>query len=154
MAVVAVTFLPATLAADYHDPTSWQNLQQLTIGRPIEVTKINGESLKGSFISFVDQSITLHTAKQEITIGRKDVSRVRLRSAKGRRSTWIGAAIGAGAGAGVGTGIGEHVADTSGGDFRNLKPAIIGASAGVGALVGAIVRNLIGTRHSTIYSSK
>jgi hypothetical protein len=77
-----------------------------------------------------------------------------LRLAKSGKYTWIGAAVGAGAGAGVGAGSGESVANESGGDFRNLKPAITGVSAGLGALVGALIGSAMGNRHTTIYIAR
>lgn len=152
--LVAITFATSTLMARDGDLTSWQNLEQLAVGQAIEVTKANGESLRGTFVSFVDQSITLRGKQQEIAIPQSDVSRVRLRSPGGRRWTWIGVAVGASAGLGVGAWIGESVAEQSGGDFRNLKPAIIGVSGGIGALVGAAVGSSIGGRDTTIYSRK
>ena len=121
--------------------TSWQNLQRLAAGQEIEVTKTDGKPVRGAFIGFADQSISVRQKQQEIAIPRAEVSRVRLRT-KGSRYTWIGA------------GIGEGVAKQSGGDFSNLKPAIIGVSAGLGALAGAVIGSLIEGRHTTIYVAK
>ena len=153
--LLAVTIVkPALMTAGGTSLTSWQNLEQLISGQEIEVTMSNGRSVQGSFISFGNPSISLRGKQKDITISRADVSRVRLHPARRRRYTWIGAALGAGAGAGVGAGIGEHVAYESGGDFRNLKPAIIGISAGIGAGVGALIGSMIGSRHATIYTAK
>ena len=135
-------------------PKSWQNLQQLGAGQEIEITRINGGSERGTFVGFADQSITLRETQQDITVARTDVSRVRLRTPGRRRYLWMGAAIGAGAGAGLGAGIGEGVASGSGGDFRNLKPAIIGVSAAIGAAAGAAIGLAIGNRHTTIYTAR
>lgn len=142
---------PPLMTAGDTNLTDWQNFKQLVAGQEIEVTTSNGRSVQGAFISFSAQLITLQRKQKEVTIPRTDVSRVRLRQAHRRRYMWIGAALGAGAGAGVGAGIGENVANESGGDFRNLKPAIIGVSAGVGALLGALIGSVIGSRHTTIY---
>jgi hypothetical protein len=153
--LIAITIVnPAFAMAGDGNLTSWQNLQQLDAGQEIAVTKTDGGAVRGTFVGFADQSISLKWKQQDITITRTDISLVRLRSARGRRYTWIGAALGAGAGAGVGAGIGEHVAYESGGDFRNLKPAIIGVCAGIGALAGAAVGSAIGSRHTTIYTAK
>ena len=153
--MVAIALLgPTLVAAGESNPTSWQNLQQLATGQKIEVIKTKNGPVRGTFISFADQSITLREKQQEIAIPRADVSRVRLLPAKRGRYRWIGAAVGAGAGAGAGAGIGEGVANESGGDFRNLKPAIIGVTAGLGALVGAIVGYALGGRRTTIYSAR
>ena len=153
--IVAITLLgPPLMMAGDSSMTSWQNLRQLAAGQEIEVTKTKERPVRGTFIRFADQSISLREKQQEIEIPRADVSRVRSRSAKRGRYTWIGAAVGAGAGAGAGAGIGESVANQSGGDFRNLKPAIIGVSAGIGALIGAVIGSAMGGRHTTIYSAR
>jgi hypothetical protein len=153
--MVAISLLePTLMLASDSNVTSWQNLKQLAAGQEIEVTKTKGRPARGAFIGFGDQSISLREKQQEIAIPRADVTRVQLRPAKSGRYMWIGAAVGAGAGAGVGVGIGESVANESGGDFRNLKPAITVVSAGLGALVGAIVGSIISGRHTTIYIAR
>lgn len=153
--MVATALLgPTLVAAGESNPTSWQNLQQLATGQKIEVIKTKNGPVRGTFISFADQSITLREKQQEIAISRADVSRVRLLPAKRRRYALIGAAVGAGAGAGAGAGIGASVANESGGDFKNLKPAIIAVTAGLGALIGAVVGSVAGGRHTTIYSAR
>jgi hypothetical protein len=153
--MVAIAVLePAVMLAGGSNVTSWQNLKQLAAGQEIEVTRTKGGPVRGTFIGFVDESISLREKQQEIAIPRSDVERVRLRLAKSGKYTWIGAAVGAGAGAGVGAGIGESVANESGGDFRNLKPAITGVSAGLGALVGALIGSAMGNRHTTIYIAR
>ena len=152
-AVIAFTLVtPTVTRAGDGKLTSWNNLQQLIAGQDIEVAKRGGDTVRGPFVTFADDSIRLVSNQQDLRIARTDVSRVRLRPARGRKYTWIGAAMGAGAGAGVGAGIGEQVASGSGGDFRNLKPAIIGVCAGAGALAGAAIGYLIGSRHTTIFS--
>ena len=152
---VAITLLtPAPMLASDSNVSAWQNLRQLTAGQEIEVTKAKGSPVRGTFIAFADESISVREKQQEIAIPRADVSRVRLRPPGRGKYTWIGAAVGAGAGAGVGAGIGESLANQSGGDFRNLKPAIIGLSAGLGALVGLAVGSALGSRHTTIYRAR
>lgn len=156
VAVIVATALlvPTLMAAGDGSVTSWQNLGQLAAGQKIEVAKTKNGPLRGTFVSFSDQSITLREKQQETAIPRADVSRVRLLPAKRGRYALIGAAIGAGAGAGAGAGIGESVANESGGDFRNLKPAIIGVTAGLGALIGLVIGSAAAGRHTTIYSAK
>jgi hypothetical protein len=150
--LLALTLVkPALMVAGDTSLTAWQNLQRLAAGQEIEVTTNNGTSVHGAFMSFGDESLSLHRQQKDITILRTTVTRVQLHPARRRRYTWIGAAIGAGAGAGAGVGIGENVANESGGDFSNLKPAIAGVCAGIGALVGALVGSVIGNRHTTIY---
>jgi len=138
------------LAGDDDTPTNWQNLQKLAAGQSIEVAKSEGVPIKGDFVSFTDQSITLR-GKQNITLARAEVRRVKVRPSSGRKWLWIGALVGGGAGAGIGAGIGDRVANESGGDFANLKPAITGVSAGIGALTGVVIGSLVASRHTTIY---
>jgi hypothetical protein len=151
--LLAVTLLRPDLmtARDTH-LTVWENLRQLTAVQEIEVTTRDHKSVQGSFLALSDQSISLRRKQKEITIPRPDVVRVRLHSSSGRTHMLIGAAIGGGAGAGVGAGIGESVSNGSGLDFNNLKPAIIGVCAGVGALVGLLIGSVVGGRHTIVYS--
>ena len=143
--------MPSRILAGDADLTIWQNLQHLKNGQEIEVKKADGAVMRGAFLSLADESIYLRHQQQEMAIARKDVSSVRARPTKNRRNIWVGAAIGAAAGAGVGAGLGEQLANESGGDLRNLKPAIIGVCAGVGALTGALVGSAVGGRFVTIY---
>ena len=152
---VAIALLaPAPMLASDSSGSAWQNLRQLAAGQEIEVTNTAGKTVRGTFGSFSDQSISLHEKQQETVVLRAEVSRVRLRPARRGRYALIGAAVGAGAGAGLGAGLGESLANSSGGDFRNLKPAIIGLSAVFGALVGLVVGSALGSRHTTVYRAK
>ena len=47
--------------------------------------------------------------------------------------------------------LGARLANESGGDFASLKPAIAGACAGAGALLGAAIRWAAGNRRTTVY---
>src|ERR1017187_5042178 len=92
--IVAITLLgPPLMMAGDSSMTSWQNLRQLAAGQEIEVTKTKERPVRGTFIRFADQSISLREKQQEIEIPRADVSRVRSRSAKRGRFTWGGAAV-------------------------------------------------------------
>src|ERR1700690_1797012 len=134
---VAITLLaPPPLLASDSSVSAWQNLRQLSAGQEIEVAKTKGSTVRGIFVAFSDESITVREKQQETAVPRREVLRVQLRPAGRGKCKWIGLAGGAGAGAGVGAGLGESLSNQSGGDFRNLKPAIIGVSAGIGALVG------------------
>ena len=146
---------PSCLMAGDGALTAWQNLQQLRVGQETEVKKTGGATVRGTFVGFADESIALlvrQPPQQEITIARNDVWRVRVRPARNKRYVWAGAAIGAAAGAGVGAGLGEQLANESGGDLRNLKPAIIAVCAGAGALAGALTGSALGGRYATIYA--
>ena len=148
---IAITLLQtAMLMAGDDNLNNWQNLQKLTAGQSVEVAKAGGVPIKGDFVSFADQSITVRR-KQNITLARAEVARVKVRPPGGRKWIWIGSLVGGGAGAGIGAGIGEHLATESGGDYRGLKPAITGVSAGIGALTGAVIGSFVAGRHTTIY---
>jgi hypothetical protein len=144
---------PAPMLARDGSLAAWQNLRQLAAGQEIEVAT-KGRTVKGTFVAFADESISLRQKQQETAIPRADVSQVRLRPARRGRYTLIGAAVGAGAGAGVGAGLAEGLSNESGWDFRNLKPAVIGLSAVFGALVGLVVGSALGGRHTTIYRAR
>jgi hypothetical protein len=149
VALLTIATLPVTLAGSEDGTAAWQNLSQLSAGQKIEVIKKDGKSLRGPFIAFTDESIRLQGKRQEVSVPRADVLRVRTNPDRGRRNTWIGAAIGAGGGLAVGAGLSERLSD-----FPNLKPAAYGLSAGVGALVGALIGSVAGARHTTIYIAK
>lgn len=134
--------------------SAWQNLRQLSAGQEIEVTKTKGGTVRGAFVAFSDESISVREKQQETAIPQREVSRVRLRPARRGRYTLLGLGVGAGAGAGVGAGIAQSLSNRSGWDFRNLKPAIIGVTAGIGALVGLAVGSALGGRHTTVYRAR
>src|SRR5260221_2986825 len=148
-ALLTIAILPATAAGSEEDSAAWQNLRQLSAGQKIEVTKKDGKSLKGDFIGFTDESIRLQGKRQEVSVARMDVLRVRTNPDRGLRNTLISAAIGAGGGLAVGAALSERLSD-----FPNLKPAAYGLCGAVGALVGALIGSVVGARHSTIYSAK
>jgi hypothetical protein len=154
-----MTLLSAVLAASNllgqaTDAASWQNLSRLAPGQSIAVTTKKGESLKGTFVTVSEGAISLERKHQSIAVPRAEVARVSLRSSKQRQYMLIGLGVGAGAGAGIGAGMGESLANESGGDFRNLKPAIIAVVCGIGALVGTLVGSWLGGRGATVYRAK
>jgi hypothetical protein len=149
VALLTIAMLPVTLAGGEGGQAEWQNIRQLSAGQKIEVIKKDGKSLKGAFVASSDDSIRLQGKRQEVAVPRAEVLRVRTNPDRGRRNTWIGAAIGAGGGLAVGAGLSERLSD-----FPNLKPAAYGLCAGVGALVGALIGSVAGGKHSTIYSAK
>ncbi len=80
--------------------TGWSNLQQLRVGQKIEVVDTNLKKLKGTFLSFSEEAISLRVGKDELGVQREDVFRVSLRKKSKRlRNALIGMTIGAGAGA-------------------------------------------------------
>jgi len=154
MALLAAVLAASNLLGQTTDAASWQNLSRLAPGQSIEVTTKKGESLKGTFASVSEESISLERKHQSVAVPRAEVARVSLRSSKRLNYTLVGLGVGAGVGAGIGAGAGESLNNTSGGDFANLKPAIIGAGCAIGALVGTLVGSGLGGRGATVYRAK
>jgi hypothetical protein len=153
------TLLAAVLAAtnlfgQTTDPASWQNLSRLAPGQSIQVATRKGEVLKGTLVTVSEGAISLERTHRSVAVPRAEVARVSLRSSQQRKYTLIGLGVGAGAGAGVGAAAGESLANESGGDFRNLKPAVIAVACAIGALAGALVGSWLGGRGTTVYRAK
>lgn len=148
-AATLAAVLAANAAGAAGDKTNWNNLARLRAGQKIEVARDKGDTVKGEFAAFDDQRITLRDRHGEQAVPRAEVKQVSLR--KRNRGMWIGAGIGAGGGAAAGVALGARLANESGGDFANLKPAIAGACVGVGAMLGALIGWAAGSRHTTVY---
>ena len=136
------------------DRTSWQNLSGVSSGQPLKVRRSNGATVTGNFSSVSADSLHLLVNQQDMTIPRGEVSQVQRQSSGRHKAMWLGLAIGGGAGAGIGAGVAEGVSNTSGGDFANLKPAIIGVVAAAGALAGLAIGSVLDGRRNAIYKSK
>ena len=154
MTLLAAVLAASNLLGQTTDAASWQNLSRLAPGQSIEVTTKKGESLKGTFANVSEGSISLVRKSQNVAVPRAEIARVSLRTSKRRNYTLTGLAIGAGAGAGIGAGMGESLANESGGDFRNLKPAVIAVVCAIGAGVGALVGSWLGGRGATVYRAQ
>jgi hypothetical protein len=118
------------------DTASWQNLGAIRTGQKVEV-RTAADRFTGEFVRFDAQAITLRDKKGERSLAQSDVNQVAI--AKSSRGIWIGVVAGAAGGLLAGSLLGERLANESGGDFRNLKPAVTGACAGAGALIGAAI---------------
>ena len=140
--ILWVLFTATAMAAD---TASWQNLGAIRAGQKIDVPSA-GDRFTGEFVRFDAQAVTIRDKKGERSVPQAEVNRVLI--GKGSRGIWIGVAAGAGGGWIAGSLLGERLADKSGGDFRNLKPAITGACAGVGALIGVTIGSSV--RRGTI----
>ena len=130
--------------------SDWGNLRQLRVGDKVEVVRYNLSKLKGTFLSFSDEAISLRIGKDEVGVQRPKVFRVSAREhSKRLRNTLIGLGIGAAAGAVVG------VAAVAG------KPRQAGErrlSMVIGTLIGAGAGTVVGAAFSpgfqTIYRAK
>jgi len=112
---------------------SWDSLKQLRVGEKIEVVDMKLKSLKGTFVSYSEEALTLRVRKDDVSLPRVDIHRVGFKGGKRGRNTLIGLATGAGLGAGVGALggklYGEYVAS-----FTVLGTLL---GAGAGTAVGA-----------------
>ncbi|MFB3095643.1 MAG: hypothetical protein ACE10O_07305 [Candidatus Acidiferrales bacterium] len=129
--------------------SDWNNLQQLRVGDKVEVVRTDLSKLKGTFLSFSDEAISLRIGKDEVGVQRPKVFRVSAREhSKRLRNTFIGLGIGAAAGAVVG------VAAVAG------KPRQAGErrlSMVIGTLIGSGVGTVVGAAFSgyqTIYRAE
>ena len=130
------------------DEANWSNLQQVRVGQKIEVVDTNLKKLKGTFLSFSEEAISLRVKKQEVGVQREDVFRVSLRG-RPKRST--SALVGAAIGALAGLALSAVAAETQCGRgcMRGMATVM---GAGVGAGVAAAVPFVGGYR--TIYRAK
>jgi hypothetical protein len=129
------------------DTESWQRLGAIRSGQKIEVrTSRNG--FVGEFVRFDAQTLIIRDKSGERSLLASEVNRVSL--PKRNRGIWIGAAAGAGGGLVAGSLLGQRLANESGGDFSNLKPAITGACAAFGALIGTAIGASV-RRETVIY---
>ncbi len=130
------------------DETGWGNLQQVRVGQKIEVVDTNLKKLKGTFLSFSDEAISLRVKKQEVGVQRPNVLRVSLRG-RPKRST--SALVGAAIGALAGLALSAVAPETECGRGCMMGMATV-MGAGVGAGVGAAVPFVPSYR--TIYRAK
>jgi len=112
---------------------SWRNLSQLRVGQKIQVVDMNLRSLKGVFVSYSEEAISLRTDKGEVGVRRDDVFRVALREGSKRtRNTLIGMGIGAAGGLAAGFGLMER--ETG---YAGAVAGTVALFAGIGAGIGA-----------------
>ncbi len=115
---------------------SWENLRQLSPGQKIEVVDMNLKSLRGAFMSFSDEAISLRTDDGEKSLERANVMRVSASGGKRGRNALIGLAIGAGAGLAVGAAVNAHLRETTGPDILAEAAVPLGGAIGAGAGAG------------------
>ena len=112
---------------------SWDNLSQLHAGQKIEVVDMKLKSLKGTFVSFSAEAISLRVMSDEVSVKRPDVMRVSLReNSKRTRNLLIGLAIGAAGGLAAGVGLMERETGYAGA-VAGTTVLFAAAGAGLGA---------------------
>ncbi len=134
---ILVTMVSIPLCAQQRPKQSWDNLNRLQAGQKIQVVQMNMKSLKGNFLGFSDEMISLRVKNDEVAVPREEVLRVSLRGKpkRGRNALLlmgVGAGVGAISGAAVGAGF--HEAGETGVFILVFTPI----GAGVGAAVGAV----------------
>ncbi len=146
-----LSMFSVSLRAEEVGKYSWENLQQLQVGQKIEVVDTNLKKLKGTFLSFSEEAISLRVGKDEVGVRRGDILRVSLRGGPNRKKSAIaGAAIGALGGLVVALITGPSYAERGEIAVFILLDTPIGA--GVGAAVGAAAPFIHNSR--TIYRAK
>lgn len=125
----------------------WGAVRRLSPDQKIEVTTLNGQRSRGTFVSSTAGNVVIREKSGEQSIAQGDVRRVRVydparRIRKGVMWTLIGAGIGAGAGAAV-----CPYCPNEG----NTSP-YIGPGAAVGAALGAL--GFLSEPYRTIYRHK
>jgi len=136
VAVFLMLLVPLLVSAQ-EARESWDNLKRLQVGQKIEVVNMDLKSVKGTFVSYAEDGISLQTDKGPLTIERARVMRVSLREhSKRARNALIGAAIGAGIGVGLGLAAANTGVHETGEEYFVMgifTPIGAGAGAGIGA---------------------
>ena len=144
----------ATIAGAQAPEQSWDNLKTLREGEKIQVVDQKLKSLKGTFVSFSDEAVTLQVGKDTVAVQRADVFRVSSQKGMGRgKHALVGLAIGAGAGLALGMASCAYVTDQNkckASDLAGLGAAEAALFGGIGAGVGALVP----ASHPTIYRAE
>ncbi len=139
--LLVTTVFSVSLPAQEPGEHSWENLQQVRVGQRIEVVDTNLKKLKGTFVSFSEEAISLRVKKDEVGVPRVNVLRVSsLDRSKRKRNILLGLAIGAGGGMLAGAGVASAVVGFDEGQGSKPGATIVGfvaAGAAAGVAVGA-----------------
>jgi len=135
---ILVTMVSIPLCAQQRPKQSWNNLNQLQAGQKIEMVQMDMKSLKGRFLGFSEEAISVRVKKDEVAVARADVLRVTLReNPKRLRNVLIGAAIGGGVAAFTGGIIIRYCGNEGGRECPKLIALSVGIPIGAGAGIGA-----------------
>ncbi len=135
---IIVTMVSIPLCAQQRPKDSWDNLNRLPAGQKIQVVQMDMKSLKGKFLGFTDEMISLRVKKDEVAVPREEVVRVSLqgkpkRGPNARLMMVVGAGVGAISGAATGAAFHEV------GETGVFVLAFTAIGAGTGAALGAAV---------------
>ena len=134
--VIGTLIFSVSLQAQKPGKQSWDNLNRLQSGQKVQVMQMDMKSLKGTFVGFSEEAISLRVKKKSVAVPREDLLRVSLREKPKRgRNALLMMGVGAGLGAlsGAAVGAGFHEAGETGVFMMVFTPL----GAGVGAAVGA-----------------
>jgi len=138
--ILLLALAPALIA---RAPANWESVKQLTAGKEIRVTLMDGRNLRGEFQGATDDTVTIATSKSQETMSRMMVTKVSFWSESHRlRNALIG--FGAGAAGGLIAG--------AVGDAASCRPSCFGGPnilaeglTPLGAIVGGVVGALLPT---------
>ena len=134
--LIVTTILSVSLQAQGPGKQSWDNLNRLQPGQKIQVVQMDMKSLKGRFLGFTEETISVRVKKDEVAVARADVLRVSLRGKPKRmRNTVIGWGTGAGIGLAVGAGVDAASKET----YDLGKQAFPPLGFLIGGVVGAVI---------------
>jgi len=121
--------------------TDWNNLQRLPLAALLLVERTDGTRIKGRFVSLAEDALSVRYGREDydvMGVARARVQRVWL---FGERKTAQGALAGVVVGAALGALLGAGLCDDDGGGcIAFYTPVFGGMFAGIGAAVGATVR--------------
>ena len=126
---------------------SWDDLKQLRVGEKIEVVDMNLKSVKGTFLSFSPDSISLNSGKQEMAVQRADVMRVSVRDTSKRTRNML---LGSGILGGVALAAAAVPLGSSSNEGNSCGVCVVAIVAGFGG--GAALGALPGSR--TVYRAE
>lgn len=142
----------ASLAAAQPE-SSWENLRRLREGEKIEVIDARMKRLRGEFLGFTPEAITLAAEAGETRVERANVARVSRREGSKRlRNVLIGTAAGGAAGAAVMAVWVRRAQPIAGarGEYYDIgKYIFLPAGLGAGAAIGAAA-----PRFETLYRAR
>ncbi len=151
---ILVTMVSIPLFAQQRPNQSWDDLNRLQAGQKVQVVQMDMKSLKGRFLGFSEEAISVRVKEDEVAVARADVLRISLRGKPKRlRNTVIGMGIGAGLGLAVGA-----VGDARSGG--NPASTGFGPDLGkriytpLGFVIGGVVGVAIPPSYRTIYRAE
>ena len=131
--LVAMVSIP--LCAQQRAKQSWDNLNQLQTGQKIQVVQMDMKSLKGRFLGFTEEAITLKVKKNQLSVPRTEILRVSASDkAKRRGNGLIGFAIGVAGGLAVGIPLDKRLRNE--GQKTPVTAILAPAGAGLGYFAG------------------